>query len=76
MRRYQQPENLKDQFGYEDFTAQQRAQIFGLTLARLFEVDVNAARNEIPEDLITAMKSTYTENGAEPSNTQYGWVAV
>ena len=76
MRRFQQPETLKEQFGYQDFTAAEKAQIFGYNIAGLFDVDVNAARNDIPQDLLASLKSTYIEAGADPSNTQYGWVAV
>jgi hypothetical protein len=76
MRRYQMPQNLQNDFGYEGFTAAERELIFGRNLAGLYGVDVNAARNTIPADLLSSLKTAYIETGAEPSNTQYGWIAV
>jgi hypothetical protein len=75
-RRYQQPENLQEQFGYKSFTPAERELIFGKNLAGLYGVDVDAARTAIPADAFSTMKSAYIEQGAEPSNTQYGWIAV
>jgi len=75
-RRYQMPENLKESFGYADITAANRELIFGQNLAGLYDIDVEAARTAIPADSLSQMKSAYIEHGAEPSNTQYGWVAV
>ncbi len=75
-RRFQMPENLQEEFGYANFTAAERELIFGKNLAGLFGVDVDEARKQIPGDALSGMKSAYIEQGAEPSNTQYGWVAV
>ena len=75
-RRFRTPENLQTQFGYKDLTEAERDIIFGRNLAGLFGVDVDAALTEIPADSFTEMKAAYIEDGAEPSNTQYGWVAV
>ena len=52
-----------------------KEQIFGLNAARVFSVDVNAKRNEIPEDYLSEIKMAYLEEGAEPSHRFYGWVA-
>lgn len=51
-----------------------REQIFGLNAARVFNVDVNARRNEIPKDYLSRMKMAYLEKGARPSHRWYGWV--
>jgi predicted TIM-barrel fold metal-dependent hydrolase len=75
-RRYEMPENLQEQFGYKNFTAAERDIIFGRNLARLFDVDVDAALTDIPADSLSEMKTAYIDAGAEPSNTQYGWIAV
>ncbi len=40
----------------------------------LFNVDVNAKRNEIPEDYLSQIKMTYLDEGPSPSNRFYGWV--
>jgi hypothetical protein len=53
-----------------------KEQIFGLNAARMFGVDVNAKRNEIPKDYLTRMKMAYLDGGARPSHRWYGWVAV
>jgi hypothetical protein len=42
----------------------------------LYGVDVDAARLAFPGDGISQMKSAYLYEGAEPSNTAYGWVRV
>ncbi len=75
-RRFQMPEALQEQFGYAAISDADKDIIFGKNLARLYDVDVAAARTAIPADALSGMKSAYIEHGAEPSNTQYGWVAV
>ncbi len=75
-RRFQMPENLQEDFGYANLGDADKDIIFGKNLAKLYGVDVAAARTEIPKDALSGMKSAYLEQGAEPSNTQYGWVAV
>lgn len=75
-RRFQIPANLQEEFGYAAISAADRDIIFGKNLAKLYGVDVEAARQAIPGDSLSTMKSAYRESGAEPSNTQYGWVAV
>ena len=75
-RRFQIPENLQSKFGYKPISDKDRAQIFGLNSARLFDIDVKDARKEIPGDALTRMKVAYQSEGAEPSLTQYGWVAA
>jgi predicted TIM-barrel fold metal-dependent hydrolase len=76
MRRYKMPGNLQEEFGYADISAADRELIFGRNLAGLYGVDIDAARTQIPGDSLSTMKTAYIEQGAEPSNTQYGWVAV
>ena len=75
-RRYQMPETLQEDFGYAEITAADRDIIFGRNVAGLYGVDIEAARTAIPGDSLSQMKSAYISHGAEPSNTQYGWVAV
>lgn len=75
-RRFQIPEDLQERFGYAPITDDDRRLIFGENLARLYNVDIEAKRQEIPGDAITTMKTAYTEQGPEPSNTAYGWVHV
>ena len=75
-RRFQIPEALQAKFGYKPLSAGDREQILGLNSARLFNIDVNAARKAIPVDALSRMKAAYHTEGAEPSLTQYGWVAA
>ena len=52
-----------------------KEQIFGLNAARVFGVDVNAKRNEIPKDYLSQMKMAYLDEGPTPSHRFYGWIA-
>jgi hypothetical protein len=67
---------MREEFGYADFTADERELIFGKNIAGLYGIDMNAKRNEIPADLLSNLKSAYIDEGADPAHTQYGWVAV
>jgi predicted TIM-barrel fold metal-dependent hydrolase len=73
-RRFQMPEELMKRFGYKPLTKEVKAQIFGLNSARVYGVDVKAKLNAIPNDYVTKLKAEYRNEGARPSNTQYGWV--
>jgi uncharacterized protein len=74
-RRFEIPAALVDQHKYAPLTRNVKEQIFGLNAARVFGVDVNAKRNEIPRDYLSRMKMAYLEEGATPSHRWYGWVA-
>ena len=73
-RRFEIPPALIAAHGYKPLTRQVKEQIFGLNAARLFSVDVNAKRNEIPADYLTRVKMSYLDRGADPSHRFYGWV--
>jgi uncharacterized protein len=74
-RRFQIPDALVEKHKYAALTRTEKEQIFGLNAARLFGVDVNAKRNEIPRDYVSRMKMAYLDDGAAPSHRWYGWVA-
>jgi predicted TIM-barrel fold metal-dependent hydrolase len=74
-RRFEIPDALVDKHKYAPLTRAVKEQVFGLNAARLFGVDVNAKRNEIPKDYLTQMKMAYLDQGADPSHRFYGWVA-
>jgi len=76
MRRFQVPEALQAKHGYREITARDRELIFGLNSARLFGIDVTEQRKAIPGDALSRMKTAYEAAGAEPSHTQYGWIAA
>ncbi len=74
-RRFEIPEALVEKHGYAPLTRPVKAQIFGLNAARVFGIDVNAKRNEVPGDYLSRMKMAYLDDGATPSHRWYGWVA-
>jgi len=73
-RRFEIPEVLVETHGYAPLTRAVKAQIFGLNAARVFGVDVNAKRNELPQDYLSRIKMAYLEEGVVPSHRWYGWV--
>lgn len=75
MRRFEIPEAMIERHGYAPLTATVKERIFGLNAAKVFGVDVNAKRNEIPGDYLSQMRMAYLEEGADPSHHWYGWVA-
>ena len=75
-RRFEIPDELIEKHGYAPLTRSVKEQIFGLNGARVFGVDVNARRNEIPGDYLSRIKMSYLEEGADPSHHWYGWVAA
>ncbi|HEY3067077.1 MAG TPA: amidohydrolase family protein [Methylomirabilota bacterium] len=74
-RRFQIPDALVEKHSYAPLTRPVKEQIFGINAARLFGVDVNAKRNEMPRDYVSRMKMAYLEDGPAPSHRWYGWVA-
>jgi uncharacterized protein len=74
-RRFEIPEALIDRHKYAPLTRAVKEQIFGLNAARVFGVDVNAKRNELPKDYVSRIKMAYLEDGPAPSHRWYGWVA-
>ena len=73
-RRFAMPEPLMKVFGYRPLTPDVKTQILGLNAARLYGVDPNAARNDVPADFVAKLKAAYQHDGPAPSLTQYGWV--
>ena len=73
-RRFQIPEALQEEFGYAPITDEDKAKILGLNAARVYGIDVEAQRNQLPDDGLNRLKAMYLDEGGLPSNTQYGWV--
>jgi len=73
-RRFQIPDALIEKHGYAQLTRATKEQIFGVNAARVFGVDVDAKRNEIPRDYLSRMKMAYLDEGPAPSHRWYGWV--
>ena len=75
-RRFEIPPALVDSHKYAPLTRTVKEQIFGLNAARVFGVDVQATRNELPKDYLSRMKMAYLDDGRDPSHRWYGWVRV
>jgi predicted TIM-barrel fold metal-dependent hydrolase len=73
-RRFTMPEPLMARLGYRPLTPETKAQILGLTSARLYGIDPNVHRNPVPPDYLSKLKAAYLEEGPSPSLVQYGWV--
>jgi hypothetical protein len=74
-RRFEIPDALVAKHGYAPLTRAVKEQIFGLNAAKVFGVDVNARRNDLPKDYLSRIKMSYLDEGAAPSHRWYGWVA-
>jgi len=74
-RRFDIPDALVEKHGYAPLARPVKEQIFGLNAARLFKVDLNAKRHDIPQDYLSRMKMSYLDEGPVPSHRWYGWVA-
>ena len=75
-RRFQIPDALREKHGYPELTKEVKAKIFGLNAARVFSVDVNAKRHELPKDYLSRLKMAYLDEGPFPSHRAYGWVVA
>lgn len=75
-RRFQIPERLIEQKGYRPLTRDVKERIFGLNAARLFGIDVQAVRHDLPSDYLSQIRMAYRQEGPAPSHRFYGWVAV
>ena len=73
-RRFQMPEKLQETYGYPALTKDLKAKIFGLNAAKLFKVNVEEKRRDIPKDYLSHIKMAYLEEGPLPSHHAYGWV--
>jgi predicted TIM-barrel fold metal-dependent hydrolase len=73
-KRFDISDEMCEKFGYKKITKEDKAKIFGLNAARLYNVDVKAKRNALPADALTKLKIAYLDDGGERSNVAYGWV--
>ena len=74
-RRFQMPEKLQETYGYPALTKDLKAKIFGLNAAKLFKVDVEAKRKDLPKDYLSHIKMAYLDEGPTPSHHAYGWIS-
>ena len=80
MRRMEIPEDLQEKHGWAALgsaTGDVKSAIFGLNGAKVYGVEVDAKRNPVPpnyKDKLAQIKTEYRAQGAQPSNTYYGWI--
>jgi predicted TIM-barrel fold metal-dependent hydrolase len=74
-RRFQFPQVLIDKHKYPALTNDVKAAIFANNAARLFGIDLQAKRNEVPKDYLSKVKLAYQDAGPLPSHRKYGWVS-
>jgi hypothetical protein len=73
-KRFQISDEFCEKFGYKKLTKEDKAKIFGLNAAKLYNVDVKAKRNAMTADGLEKLKLTYLDRGGQRSNAAYGWV--
>jgi hypothetical protein len=69
------PQVLIDKHKYPALTNDVKAAIFANNAARLFGIDLQAKRNEVPKDYLSKVKLAYQDAGPLPSHRKYGWVS-
>ena len=74
MKRFQISDEVCEKFGYTPLTKEDKAKIFGLNAAKLYNVDAKAKRNAMPKDALSKFKTAYLEQGGTRDNIAYGWV--
>jgi predicted TIM-barrel fold metal-dependent hydrolase len=72
-RRLKMKDALIKKFKYPELTDKIKDQILGLNAAKVFGVDIKAARKAIKADKLTQLREEYRQ-APSPSNTQFGWV--
>jgi uncharacterized protein len=74
LKKFQISDEMCEKFGYKKITREDKAKIFGLNAARLYNVNVKAKRKAITSDALEQMKIAYVNDGGQRSNMAYGWV--
>ena len=74
LKRFQISDEMCEKFGYKKITREDKAKIFGLNAAKLYNIDVKAKRKALTADALSQMKLAYIDGGGERSNAAYGWV--
>ena len=73
-KRFQISDEMCEKFGYSKISKDDKAKIFGLNAARLYNVDLKAKRNKLPDDSLDRLKTAYVDGGGQRVNGAYGWV--
>jgi predicted TIM-barrel fold metal-dependent hydrolase len=78
-KRFQFTDEMTEKFGYKKLTKEDKAKIFGLNAAKLYNMDPKAKRKALPADTIEKFKKrAYADeelkSSSYHSNRVYGWV--
>jgi predicted TIM-barrel fold metal-dependent hydrolase len=73
-KRFQITDEMCEKFGYSKLTKEDKAKIFGLNAAKIYGIDPNEVRKNIPKDELSKLKTAYLEMGGLRENAAYGWV--
>ena len=73
-KRFQISDELCEKFGYSKLTKEDKAKIFGLNAARLYKINPEENRKNIPKDELSKLKTAYLDMGGMRENAAYGWV--
>lgn len=74
MKRFQISDKLCEKFGYQKLTKEDKAKIFGLNAAKIYNFDVNQQLKALPADSLSRIKTAYLEDGGQRDNAAAGWV--
>jgi predicted TIM-barrel fold metal-dependent hydrolase len=73
-KRFQISDEMCEKFGYKKVTKEDKKKIFGENIAKLYKVDLNAKRNGLPKDALSAFKGVYLDQGGMRDHMTWGWV--
>ncbi len=74
MKRFQISDVLCEKFGYQKLTKEDKAKIFGLNAAKIYNFDVTERLKALPADSLSRIKTAYLEKGGQRDNAAAGWV--
>jgi hypothetical protein len=73
-KRFQIQDELCDKFGYAKLTHEDKAKIFGLNAAKIYDIDAAERRRLISADALSKLETEYHQTGGTRENAAYGWV--
>jgi hypothetical protein len=73
-KRFQIKDEFCEKYGYEKITKEDKAKIFGLNAAKIYGVDPEERRKNIPGDELSKLATAYRHSGGQRENAAYGWV--
>jgi predicted TIM-barrel fold metal-dependent hydrolase len=73
-KRFQITDEMCDKFGYSKLTKEDKAKIFGQNAAKIYGIDIEAQRKNLPKDGLSKLQAMYNANGGLRENAAYGWV--